>query len=144
MTELQMGLIGLGATAVVGVFAYNKWQEHRHRKLAEAVLKPQHDDVLLGDGPKAAVKPAAAERSEPEMRHETLSESVGRVEPMLADVDQDSPDDDFPPAFLEDEPAPVSTAGGAGYRQARAATTRLTGRRNASRNHARRLARRVA
>ena len=38
MTELQMGLIGLGATAVVGVFAYNKWQEHRHRKLAEAVL----------------------------------------------------------------------------------------------------------
>jgi hypothetical protein len=108
MTELQMGLIGLGATAVVGVFAYNKWQEHRHRKLAEAVLKPQHDDVLLGDGPKAAVKPAAAERSEPEMRHEMLSESVGRVEPMLADVDQDSPDDDFPPAFLEDEPAPAA------------------------------------
>ena len=53
MTELQMGLIGLGATAVVGVFVYNKWQEHRHRKLAEAVLKPQHDDVLLGDGPNA-------------------------------------------------------------------------------------------
>ena len=110
MTELQMGLIGLGATAVVGVFAYNKWQEHRHRKLAEAVLKPQHDDVLLGDGPKAAVKPAAAERSEPEMRHEMLSESVGRVEPMLADVDQDSPDDDFPPAFLDDEPAPAPSA----------------------------------
>jgi hypothetical protein len=54
------------------------------------------------------VKPAAAERSEPEMRHETLSESVGRVEPMLADVDQDSPDDDFPPAFLEDAPAPAA------------------------------------
>ena len=108
MTELQMGLIGLGATAVVGVFAYNKWQEHRHRKLAEAVLKPQHDDVLLGDGPKAAVKPAAAERSEPEMRHEMLSESVGRVEPMLADVDQDSPDNDFPPVFLEDAPAPAA------------------------------------
>jgi len=108
MTELQMGLIGLGATAVVGVFAYNKWQEHRHRKLAEAVLKPQHDDVLLGDGPKAAVKPAAAERSEPEMRDETLTEPVGRVEPMLTDVDQDSPDDDFPPAFLEDAPAPAA------------------------------------
>lgn len=108
MTELQMGLIGLGATAVVGVFAYNKWQEHRHRKLAEAVLKPQHDDVLLGDGPKVATKSAAAERSEPEMRDETLSESVGRVEPMLADLDQDSPDDDFPPAFLEDEPAPAA------------------------------------
>ena len=33
MTELQMGLIGLGATAVVGVFGYNKWQEYRQRKL---------------------------------------------------------------------------------------------------------------
>ena len=108
MTELQMGLIGLGATAVVGVFAYNKWQEHRHRKLAEAVLKPQHDDVLLGDGPKTVGKPAAAERSEPEMRDETLSESVGRVEPMLAEVDQDSPDDDFQPAFIEDAPAPAA------------------------------------
>ena len=32
MTELQMGLIGLGALAVVGVVAYNKWQEHRQRK----------------------------------------------------------------------------------------------------------------
>ena len=38
MTELQMGLIGLGATAVVGVLGYNKWQEYRHRKLAEACL----------------------------------------------------------------------------------------------------------
>ena len=53
MTELQMGLIGLGATAVIGVLAYNKWQEYRHRKLAEAVLKPQHDDVLLGQCTRA-------------------------------------------------------------------------------------------
>ena len=37
MTELQTGLIGLGVAAVVGVAAYNKWQEYRHRKLAEQV-----------------------------------------------------------------------------------------------------------
>ena len=49
MTELQMGLIGLGATAVVGVFAYNKWQEYRHRKLAEKVLDVHHADVLLDE-----------------------------------------------------------------------------------------------
>jgi len=67
MTELQMGLIGLGATAVIGVLGYNKWQEYRHRKLAEAVLKPQHDDVLLADAP-AKVTPAV--RSEPELRAE--------------------------------------------------------------------------
>ena len=46
MTELQMGLIGLGATAVVGVYGFNKWQEYRQRKLTEAVMKPHHDDVL--------------------------------------------------------------------------------------------------
>ena len=33
MTELQMGLIGLGAAAVAGVLGYNKWQEYRHQKI---------------------------------------------------------------------------------------------------------------
>ena len=37
MTELQMGLIGLGVAAVFGVFGYNKWQEMRQRKVAEKV-----------------------------------------------------------------------------------------------------------
>jgi hypothetical protein len=32
---------------VVGVLAYNKWQEHRHRKVAEQVLQAGQDDVLL-------------------------------------------------------------------------------------------------
>jgi len=106
MTELQMGLIGLGATAVVGVFAYNKWQEHRHRKLAEAVLKPQHDDVLLGDGPKAAAKPVAAERSEPEIRDEIPVAPVERVEPMFVDRDDmDLPADDLPPVVHEEQAA---------------------------------------
>jgi len=49
MTELQMGLLGLGATAVVGVIAFNKWQEYRHRKLAEKVLDVRHADVLLDE-----------------------------------------------------------------------------------------------
>ena len=53
MTELQMGMIGLGALAVVGVMAYNKWQEHRQRKQAEQMLQASHPDVLL-DGPLGA------------------------------------------------------------------------------------------
>lgn len=81
MTELQMGLIGLGAAAVVGVFAYNKWQEQRHRKLAEKVLKPHHEDVLLGTG----AKPAMPERNEPDLRTEDAPTSIERVEPMFAD-----------------------------------------------------------
>lgn len=102
MTELQMGLIGLGATAVVGVFGYNKWQEYRHRKLAEAVLKPQHDDVLLGDGPKAATKPSQVERSEPEMRDQAPAQPSERLEPMFAEAEVDTaapaPMADIPPA----------------------------------------------
>jgi len=49
MTELQTGLIGLGAVVVVVVLAYNKWQEFRHRKLAEDVLNVRHTDVLLDE-----------------------------------------------------------------------------------------------
>lgn len=64
MTELQLGLIGLGAVAVVGVAAYNKWQERRHRKLAEQVLNVQHTDVLLDD-PKSITSNADNAADEP-------------------------------------------------------------------------------
>lgn len=62
MSELQLGLLGLGTLAVLGVVAYNKWQEHRHRKLAEQVLQRGHTDVLLGSAHHAghAAEPAAA------------------------------------------------------------------------------------
>lgn len=59
MTELQYGLLGLGATAIIGVLAYNKWQEHKHRKLAEQVLKARHADVLLDPADAAAAADAA-------------------------------------------------------------------------------------
>ena len=93
MTELQMGLIGLGATAVVGVYGYNKWQEYRHRKVAEQVLKPHHEDVLLGDGPKPAAPvfaaPPPVDRSEPEIRIEEALPTPGseRIEPMLLETE---------------------------------------------------------
>jgi len=110
MTELQMGLIGLGATAVVGVFAYNKLQEYRHRKLAEAVFKPQHDDVLLGDGAKPAGKSMPAERNEPEIREALTEEPNERLEPTFADPDPTPPADDFVQASYEVPPPPVAPA----------------------------------
>ncbi|MEF8714592.1 MAG: cell division protein ZipA C-terminal FtsZ-binding domain-containing protein [Accumulibacter sp.] len=73
MTDLQMGLIGLGAAAVVGVLAYNKWQEHKHRKLAEALLSARQADVLL-DEPTAVVDDADGMTARPDQ---------GRVEPLL-------------------------------------------------------------
>jgi len=107
MTELQMGLIGLGATAVVGVFGYNKWQEYRQRKLAEALLRPQHEDVLLGDGPKAA----PAVRSEPEFRAESPAVAAERREPVLADEQpmDDSGEPGLVERFPEEELASVPT-----------------------------------
>ncbi len=94
MTELQLGLIGLGTTAVVGVVAYNKWQEYRHRKLAEAVMKPQHDDVLLGDGEPPVSKQEPAERSEPELRVEDVGAATERLEPVLVDDNPTQPADE--------------------------------------------------
>ena len=98
MTELQMGLIGLGATAVVGVFAYNKWQEYRHRKLAEKVLDVHHADVLLEEavrerpvaGPAAsdvdlfetAAALPSAEREEPPFDGDSILHH-DRIEPVL-------------------------------------------------------------
>lgn len=77
MTELQTGLIGLGVFAVGAVVAYNKWQEIRHRKVAESVLKPAGDDVLLGSAPRPARDPAAPAiaRSEPALRMPENAES---------------------------------------------------------------------
>ena len=70
MSDLQLSLIALGTAGVAGVFAYNKWQERKHRKLAERVFSSQHADVLLGgENADAAVAAAsgdgAAERVEP-------------------------------------------------------------------------------
>lgn len=50
ISELQMGLIGVGVAAVVGVVAYNKWQEGRHRRRAEKAFGEAHSDVLLEPG----------------------------------------------------------------------------------------------
>lgn len=91
MTELQMGLIGLGATAVVGVFGYNKWQEYRQRKVAESLLKPAHDDILLGKTtPTEAPAVTEAVRSEPELRIDAVETPVERVEPVFVDPSQRS------------------------------------------------------
>lgn len=67
VSDLQLALIGLGATAVASVWAYNKWQERGHRKLAERILHGgEKQDVLLG----AASGDASADRVEPGQRME--------------------------------------------------------------------------
>ena len=81
MTELQMGLIGLGVAAVFGVFGYNKWQEMRQRKVAEAVLMLSTLDdpplrLLLGRDVLAAVREKIAD----------LTASIDQWESVTKDV----------------------------------------------------------
>ena len=53
MSELQLGLLIIGALVVIAVVAYNKWQENRLRRRTESAFATVHEDVLLG-GAKAA------------------------------------------------------------------------------------------
>ena len=83
MSELHWGLAGLSVIVVGGVYAYNSWQEYRHRKVAESVLRPEHDDVLLKVQPvRPPVDEAAVERLEPVFAEEG-PDLLGAKEPDL-------------------------------------------------------------
>jgi hypothetical protein len=49
MSDLQIGLLAVGALVVVGVLVYNSLQERRARRAAERAFGSQHADVLLGE-----------------------------------------------------------------------------------------------
>ena len=46
MTDTEMS-ISIGAVIVVGVIAYNKWQEYKARKSVARAFSSDHDDVLM-------------------------------------------------------------------------------------------------
>lgn len=74
MSELQLGLLGIGALVVVGVLAYNKLQEARLKRQSELAFGSGHDDVLLGGRGAAKQQAGSSERIEP-----TLSETPGEA-----------------------------------------------------------------
>jgi FtsZ-interacting cell division protein ZipA len=47
ISEFQLALIGTGAVAIVGVWAYNSWQELRQRKAAQDFIRGTQHDVLI-------------------------------------------------------------------------------------------------
>jgi FtsZ-interacting cell division protein ZipA len=47
MSELQLGLLAIGAAVVAGIFFFNKWQERRYRREVQAGFTSRHDDVLM-------------------------------------------------------------------------------------------------
>ncbi len=69
MTDLQLGLLIIGAVAVAGVLVYNRAQERATRRNAERAFGSQHADVLLGEAP-ARREPTIEASSRPEKRPE--------------------------------------------------------------------------
>lgn len=69
MSDLQLGLAGIGAAVVIGVFLYNKWQERQYRREAQGSFRSRHEDVLMrpenGAGPEAGNAKASTDRVEP-------------------------------------------------------------------------------
>ncbi len=49
MSDLQIGLLAVGALVVVGVLAYNGFQERRARRAAERAFGSTHADILMGE-----------------------------------------------------------------------------------------------
>lgn len=59
MTELQLGLLVLGAVVIAGMLAYNWLQERSHRKRADQAFDTPPRDILLEDPPLEADIPLA-------------------------------------------------------------------------------------
>jgi len=89
MSELQLGLLGVGAAVVAAVFLYNKWQERRYRRAAEAGFASRHEDVLMRSGGAGQGTPLAwsgSERVEPVLvAFEAEPESDGDSRPVLSE-----------------------------------------------------------
>src|SRR5215510_9884931 len=61
MSDLQLSLLAIGVAVVVGVVAYNRWQEAKLRRRTEATFGSRHGDVLLhGAGPATGGEPRTA------------------------------------------------------------------------------------
>ncbi len=105
MSELQIGLLIVGAAVIVGVIAYNRIQEARFRRRAEEAFAPDRGDALL--------EPAhpAGTRIEPQLQPGSDGGDyggAGRQEPRAVPVTQTTPASAAPPAA----PAPSTTASG--------------------------------
>lgn len=72
MTDLQVSLMVIGGTIVVGVITYNKWQEYKAKKSVQRAFSSDHDDVLMNPGASGD----SNERYEPMLDPATPAEPV--------------------------------------------------------------------
>ncbi|MFZ6844965.1 cell division protein ZipA C-terminal FtsZ-binding domain-containing protein [Undibacterium sp. RuTC16W] len=83
MTDLQISLLAIGGTIVVGVVIFNKWQEYKAKKSVDQAFGSGHDDVLMN--PNAV--------TEPRFQEDGYDTPLPRHEPSLdADFSEDNSD----------------------------------------------------
>lgn len=98
ISDLQLGLIALGAAGVIGVFAYNKWQERKHRAHAERAFRNDHPDVLIEP---PGERPAAERQAE--------TAPVERIEPVIGEAPvEPAPAAETPASAVAADTSPVS------------------------------------
>lgn len=88
MTDLQASLIGIGVAIVVGVIAYNKWQEYRAKKHVERAFSDPVDDVLM----KTGTTETGTQRQEPVL--DGFAAPDGKREPSLGETETAAPQED--------------------------------------------------
>jgi hypothetical protein len=90
MTELQTSLIAIGGTVIVGVFAYNKWQEHRAKKNVERAFSSDTEDVLMKAEPQLVPDEGNSQAAAPDALAQDMAEPVSEFHPEpLAEQTQD-------------------------------------------------------
>jgi hypothetical protein len=101
VSDLQLGLLGIGVIVVVAVIAYNKWQEIKLRRRAEAAFASGHRDVLFGERAEAVEGARATAVWTPS----GAVDATDRVEHTLGDAGKVAtaahPDEASPPAAAE-------------------------------------------
>lgn len=80
MSELQIGLLAIGALVVAGVLAYNRVQERGARRAAERAFRSGHADVLMDSAAAAPGGDAGTEAADPGMQ-EALRPSARAAPP---------------------------------------------------------------
>lgn len=84
MSDLQLGLIAIGAAVLAAVIAYNKWQEAKLRSRSEESFASHHRDVLLAGDADAVSQPATTAGPDPHARAASIEHTLGREQAGIA------------------------------------------------------------
>ena len=93
MSDLQLGLLVLGALAVAGVLVFNKLQERRARRDGAKHFGATHRDVLLGAGGAARVDTGGSDTVTDAATAALRAGADERIEPVWIDPPADEPID---------------------------------------------------